>query len=284
MPTVDIPSPVNKGAPSGGIGGIPTPLLLIAVGGGIGLIVFLTKKSGTPSDKNTQDGTLLPNTAVMLGSLQQMLLETEGKITTGNADLSSQLSGVGSNLGLQLDTQSAAISKSFSDLSTNLNTSVASIKGQEDALATIISQLGTQQTGLADSLGVLLTNLKGVEQQVAAGQTGAQTYNDWLTQQITGLLGSQQGIITTQNQQTTLLNALGKPIQPPAVNINQDWNIWNNSKFYTKNGMGVIVQNGKLFGVQSQGSFDSSPATMRGWINLDSNGIWTDPAYAGAIP
>ena len=177
MPTIDMPNPTTPGEGSSskeGFGtGIPTPLLLALIGGGIGLVVFLNKKSGTPSD--SQNGTLLPNTAIMLGSLQQGILQLQGDVTTGNADLSSQLTGVGENLGSQIDAQSAMTQQAFSDLNGYLQTSFGTLQGNEDALSSAIAGLGTQNQSLAEGLQTALGNLYTISQQVAgvSGQVSA---------------------------------------------------------------------------------------------------------------
>src|SRR5215472_11549059 len=142
MPSVDIPTPDQSGSKEGFGTGIPTPLLLAAIGGGIGLVVFLSRKSGTPKDSS--QGTLLPNTAIMLGSLQQGILQLQGDVTTGNADLSSQLTGVGENLSSQIDAQSAQIQQSFLGLNSYLGGALGDLTASNNSLATGIAQLGTQ--------------------------------------------------------------------------------------------------------------------------------------------
>jgi hypothetical protein len=166
MPTVDMPVSQPGSSNKEGFGtGLPTPILLAIVGGGIGLVVFLTRKSGTPSD--SQSGTLLPNTAIMLGSLQQGILDLQGKVSTGNADLSSQLTGVGENLGAQIDAQTAQTQQAFTNLNSYLQTSMSTLQGNEDALSTAIATLGTQNAGLAQSLGQILANVQGARSQLS---------------------------------------------------------------------------------------------------------------------
>src|SRR5215831_1632472 len=132
MPAVDIPSPDQAGSKQGFGTGLPTPILLAVVGGGIGILVFLSKRSGSNAGTGADKGTLLPNTAIMLGSLQQGILDLQGKVTTGNADLSSQLTGVGESLGTQMDAQTAMFQKTFADFSTNLQSQLGTLQGTED--------------------------------------------------------------------------------------------------------------------------------------------------------
>ena len=186
MPTVDINSPNESGIKKA-TGGLPLPVILIGIGGGLGLLTLvLRSSSGGGSSKNQ---TLLPNTAVMLGSLQQGVLDLQGKVTMGNADLSSQLTGVGENLGAQIDTQSQAIQSSFTDLSKFLGDNFAQMQGNENALASAIAQLGTQNVGLANSLTTVLGNLRNMDANASTW------YNS---------------LLTSQNNILSQLNALGE--------------------------------------------------------------------------
>jgi hypothetical protein len=167
MPAVDIQSPsqssIGGGKPGFGTG-LPTPVLLALVGGGIGLVVFLSKRTGSNTGTGADKGTLLPNTAIMLGSLQQSLLQLQGDVTMGNADLSSQLTGVGENLGTQIDGQSAMIQQSFADLNTYLSSNFTSLQSSETSLSTAIAGLGTQNAALADGMTNVLNQLHAIEQ------------------------------------------------------------------------------------------------------------------------
>jgi len=213
MPSVDIPTPSqpSTGGSKGGFGtGIPTPLLLIAVGGGLGLIVFLTKKSGSGSSTDPSKSTLLPNTAIMLGSLQQGVLDLQGQVSTGNADLSSQLTGVGENLGMSIDANSAATQKAFADLSTYLGTNFKNIGASETAISTAIAGLGTQNAGLADSLAQVLTNMKAL-------QTGVSDLNAGNVDLLSGI----NAVYNNQNTLQTSLNTLGDNLGAEILAINQ---------------------------------------------------------------
>lgn len=213
MPSVDISSP-NQGGTGGGKEGfgtgIPTPILLAMVGGGIGLVVFLSRKAGTPSDGQSQGGysigkgqqALLPNTAIMLGSLQQGVLDLQGQVSMGNADLSSQMTGLGESLSSQIDIQSANTQQAFSDLNTYLGSNFTAIQGSESALSQAIAGLGTQNAGLADSLTQVLQQLYGVN----TGLTNAQNASAWYYSQLAGGLGG-----LSQQMQTAQagINAIG---------------------------------------------------------------------------
>jgi len=229
MPAVDIEVPKQPGESKEGFGtGIPTPILLMFVGGGIGLIVFLTRKAGTPSDG--QKGTLLPNTAIMLGSLQQGILDLQGKVTTGNADLSSQLTGVGENLGAEIDTQSAQLNQSFASLNTYLQGSLGTVQASENQLTQAIASLGTQNVGLAQSLTTILQNL-GVlqtETQQAVSNTAANA--NIATQGYQSLLGQVNQILATQTVNTSQLNQLGQQVIP--INLGSGYFVGNDHRVH----------------------------------------------------
>ena len=204
MPAVDINSSANSGDSAGskeGFGtGLPTPVLLALVGGGIGLVVFLMRKQGTNTGTGADKNTLLPNTAIMLGSLQQGVLQLQGDVTQGNADLSSQLTGVGENLGTQIDTQSGQIQQSFADLNSFLSGNFQTLAGSETALSQAIAGLGTQNADLASSLTTVLNNLQGI----STGITNTQNQMASNQQQITAGLGSLGQQITGVSGQVSL--------------------------------------------------------------------------------
>jgi|SRR5215471_2637597 len=189
MPSVDINSPnqASSGGSKEGFGtGIPTPILLALVGGGIGLVVFLSRKSGSNTGTGADKNTLLPNTAIMLGSLQQGILNLQGQVSMGDADLSSQLTGVGETLGTQIDVQGGQIQQSFADLNTYLAGNFQAIQGSEMALSTAIAGLGTQNASLADSLTQVLHGLQNID----TGMQNTQNYVVGMNQGITAGLGS----------------------------------------------------------------------------------------------
>ena len=258
MPTIDMPTQRPSTEGKAGFGtGIPTPILLALVGGGIGLIVFLSRKSSATDE--SQEGTLLPNTAIMLGSLQQMVLDLQGTVSTGDADLSSQLSGVGTNLGLQLDVQTGQINKGFADLSTYLQGSLGTLQGSQDALASAIAGLGTQNVGLAQSLSKILADLN----QVQGGIAGIQ-----------GSVGTVQGgvnnILAGQNQTNSMLGQLGQNLtsQIPTATTTQDWSVFNGTKFFSSDGTGYTVIGGKLYGMDQWDDWSASGAKSLGWLNV----------------
>jgi len=221
MPSVDISSPNQQGAGKEGFGtGLPTPILLALVGGGIGLVVFLSRRTGSNAGTGADKGTLLPNTAIMLGSLQQDLLNLRGDVTTGNADLSSQLTGVGENLGSQIDSQSGMIQQSFADLSTYLQGSLGTIQGEEDALSTAIAGLGSQNTSLAQSMTTQMQHLFSMETQLSQVAGGLQGLSSGTSSGFSTTLSYINDIMSQQNAIQSQLTALGvqiKPVTSPQV-------------------------------------------------------------------
>lgn len=206
MPTVDMPVSQAGSQVKPGFGtGLPTPILLAVVGGGVGLVVFLMRRSGSNTGTGADKGTLLPNTAIMLGSLQQMLLNLQGTVTTGNADLSSQLTGVGENLGTQIDIQSGQIQQSFSDLNTYLGANFTALQSTEGSLATAIAGLGTQNAGLAESLTSVLNQLYSLNTGVANSTKLSQENQQ-------AILGGIQAIQAGQNAIQAQVSTVGGQI------------------------------------------------------------------------
>jgi len=242
MPSVDINSP-NQGSSGGGKEGfgtgIPTPILLALVGGGIGLVVFLSKKTGSNQGTGANQNTLLPNTAIMLGSLQQGVLQLQGDVTQGNADLSSQLTGVGETIGTQIDVQSGQWQQAFAALNTYLGGNFDNLAASESALSTAIAGLGTQNAGLADSLTSVLnqlygvnTGLQGLSGQITGVGQGITAGLGSLGSQITGVSGQIQdnqsglalvagginSILQGQTQLQGSVNQLGQQISQIPLN------------------------------------------------------------------
>lgn len=209
MPEVSIPTPGQKSSSSGDGMGIPTPLLLAIVGGGIGLIFFLTRKSGGSSDED--EGTLLPNTNIMLGSLQQGILELMGKVTMGDAELSDQMAGLGENLSLQIDTQTGLWQQAFTDLNTDLQGTLGTIQGDQEAIASAIAALGTQNSSLAESLTSVLQHLYATENQVSQVAGGLQGLSSGTSSGMQTILAYINQIMAQQNTHTSMLNGLGQP-------------------------------------------------------------------------
>lgn len=226
MAEVDIPTPgqPSVGGSKGFLGtGLPMWAVLGGIGALAGLAVFLYRNaagtssgSSNTSSSSLSGSTLLPNTAIMLGSLQQGVQQLQGSVDAGNADLSSQLTGVGENLSATMDTNAANTQQAFSDLSTYLGTNFQNISNSETTLSGAIASLGTQNAGLADSLTQTLTNLQsmaGTEQNILgsvnnalANQNSQQLDLNALGQELTGL-GQQQAAIATQiGQQMVSLN------------------------------------------------------------------------------
>jgi hypothetical protein len=101
--------PVGGG---GGIEGMSLPVKLGLIGGGLGLAFFLWRKVSSPGgvENSSSDNTFgIPNTAIMLGSMQQQLLDLKGEVGSGNATLGEMVTGGFENMGAQIDAQTAAI-------------------------------------------------------------------------------------------------------------------------------------------------------------------------------
>jgi hypothetical protein len=233
---------------------IPTPLLLAGIGGGLGLIVFLMRRNSGGS--TSEGGTLLPNTSIMLGSLQQSLLELQGEVGSGNANLGDMITGVGSNLGAQIDAQTGQIQQGFLDLSgqlvdlnnANTQTILGAFKSQGDALSALIgSSFAAQQsynTALSQQLSAGIGTVVAVQNAELAA---------------IGKLKEEYG-----NDYNSLYGAL-QQVQGSIANIPGPWSQYEGKIIAQGNGSGgradpthtltYYVHNGKLWGIGSGTAF-----------------------------
>lgn len=135
----------------GGIGNMPTPVKIGLIGGGLGLAFFLYKRMGSGGgnvDSSSSDNAFgIPNTAIMLGSVQQELLDLKGQVGSGDASLADLLMGGFENMGAMNDAQTAAFQQGLLDLQSNViarmdsNTQsiLDSLSARSDALTELIN-------------------------------------------------------------------------------------------------------------------------------------------------
>jgi len=290
-----IPSP-----PSNPVAGIPTPVLLGIVGGGIGLVVFLMRKNssggGSPDPANS---TLLPNTAIMLGSLQQGVLDLKGQVGQSAVDTQTIMAGNQ----FSLTSQISALLKQGAD---NLSAVLAAGDKNTAALAAAgVSQtagLQTQFTASSDALTKLIGD------NAAANTAANQSFADYvhagfdsifsqhnaemagvstLGVQVTGLsgqVGSVAGQVSSVGSQLTGLAGIVGSLQGPTTTISKtiaDWTPWNGSKFLTQDGNGVLVNDGKLYVARDWNTYAGASNTDRGRLGINWNSI--QDAYAGSV-
>lgn len=203
------------------VAGLPTPVLLALVGGGVGAVVLLRRKmsggpsSGTPADQQT----LLPNTAIMLGSLQQDLLQLSGDVGANQAqtntnfqNLQSTVTGVGENIGSQIDALTAQQQQALTDLQNTLT-------NHYDAnTATVLDAIKAQGDTLGAVMGADTNTLAAVDQQLAASLTSG---FDLLTSQHNAELAGITALGGKVDQATGLVTGLSDSLDAQLSAINK---------------------------------------------------------------
>jgi len=292
----------NIGGPSNPVAGLPTPVLLALVGGGIGAIVLIKRKmssgpsSGTPSDQQT----LLPNTAIMLGSLQQDLLQLSGDVganqaetNTNFSDLQSTVTGVGENIGSQIDALTAQQQQALTDLQNTLinhydaNTATITdaIQAEGDTLSSAIganAQASTQANqALADALSKGLDLLTSQHNAELAGITALGGKVDTATGLVTGLSDSLDAQLSAINKQISgVQGSVDVANQALGTAPANSWLSAFNGKYFLQNlgngqGGGMIyVTGGRAYNVSWQ---DYVNATGKSAIDNQTS-FWANPA------
>lgn len=220
-----------------GIENLPGVVKIGLIGGGLGLAFFLWKRAssggGGSSTSGGQNDPLttsygLPNTAVMLGSLQQEMLDLKGQQGADTAALANQASGYYSNLsdlvsggflnmGSMFDSQTAAIQGGLTDLQTavinNQNANTQSILNSLSARSDLLQQLiqtssGAEQAAFASfadstakGLGAIATQQNAELAAIGALGTNVTQGQAQIIGQIQGLQNTTQGLVSNQANQ-----------------------------------------------------------------------------------
>lgn len=227
-PIASIPGTQSGGGGDGLIGGfnnLPTMVKIGVIGGGVGLAVFLynrQKAGGSSSSNSASFG--LPNTAIMLGSLQQGQLDLKGQVGSSYNDLSNQMAsdtsqiqdnitGSTETLGQTLDMMSKSFTDSFANLQSNLTAS--QVANTQSILNAIGASTQTLAGDLAQRSDLLTQLIQGNDSAIAAAlnsisQSQAAGFNQVTAQQnaeaaVIGALGNnvnsgQAAIISQLNQ------------------------------------------------------------------------------------
>lgn len=142
--------PTGGGAASG-LDNIPTPVKIALIGGGLGLAVFLWRKSQSGGGTTEQDGSVLPNTTIMLGSLQQEMLDLKGQVGYGDLSIENLMAGGFGNIGSMIDSQTAAFQAGLTDVQKavidNQNANTKSILDSLSARSDLLTELITNNSG-----------------------------------------------------------------------------------------------------------------------------------------
>jgi|SRR5215831_2318484 len=164
--------PTGGGA-GGGFENLSTPVKLGLIGGVAGLAFFLWHRmqtgggGGGGGGGSTDSAYGIPNTAVMLGSLQQEMLDLKGQEGADTAGLSDLISGGFGNMGSMLDAQTAAFQQGLGDLQkaviANQNANSQSILDSISARGDLLAKL------VADSSGAQQAAFKAFQDATASG-------------------------------------------------------------------------------------------------------------------
>jgi hypothetical protein len=209
----------------------PTPILLAIVGGGVGLVVFLMRKNSAPAADST-NSTLLPNTAIMLGSLQQGVLDLKGQVGQSAIDTQTIMAGNQFSLTDQIAALTAGMQTGLANAqaallaagATNTDAITAGLKLQGDSLSKLISDSAGAQAAynttfsaaLASGLDTIVAqhnaetaglNALGIQVANVGNQVqGVQSQVTGVASQVAGVAG-QQGTQLTALQYTDWGNA-----------------------------------------------------------------------------
>lgn len=257
--------PTGGGDPIAGTwSNLPGLVKIGLIGGGLGLALFLYKRGiagggGSSTNQPTsQSGQLvdstygLPNTAVMLGSLQQEMLNLSGQQGADTANLSDLISGGFENVGSLFDAQTSAIQGGLTDLQNNVinnqNTNTQSILDSLSARSDLLQQLiqtssGAEQAAFqsfADStakgLGAIASQQNAELAAIGALGNNVSTQQASIISQITSL----------QNTTTGLVSQVSGLSQRSNLAVGQYFK-WYNPQ--TQNwGIGVVNSAGQLTG------------------------------------
>lgn len=187
--------PTGGSGATGGFENLPTPVKIGLIGGGLGLAFFLWKRAssggGSSGQPSGQDATSygIPNTAVMLGSLQQEMMDLKGEYGANTVDIETLLTGGFQNVGSMIDAQTGTFQGALSDLQKNV------IDNQNANTQNILDSLSAR----SDLLQQLIQTSSGAEQ--AAFQSFADSTAHGLN-----------AITAQQNAEMAAIGALGQNI------------------------------------------------------------------------
>lgn len=220
---------------------LPTPVKLAMIGGGLGLgFLVLQRVRGGGGGDSTEPQQLLPNTAIMLGSLQQTMLETMGLVGKTGADLSLQISGSEDSLSAQMN---ALTSQTQEGLSLLQGALVSNSDANRSAIQTAFtSQMDALSKLIGDNSNAQMAASAEFSKSVNAGLGGilaAQNAESAALAQLGGNLS------LAQQQLADQIANVGSQFGAPKADWN--WNYLNGKKLWsTVDNAWFTVSNGTV--------------------------------------
>jgi hypothetical protein len=263
------------GGGAGGIDSLPTPVKIGLIGGGLGLAFFLWKRATSGGGSQDSSGNLvdsqygIPNTAVMLGSLQQEMLGLMGQQGADTANLTDLISGGFSNVGSLFDAQTAQFQLGLTDLQNNVignqNANTASILASITARGDLLQQLIQSSSGAelaafqafadATAHGLNAITAQQNAEQAAIGALGSSisTQQAGIISQITALQQTTAGLVSSQAGITGTLNTMAGQSK---LAVGQYFKWWDPQANHW--GIGKVDTSGKLQGFSTWSGYLAS--------------------------
>jgi hypothetical protein len=229
--------------PTGGgnpVSGLPLPVKLGLIGGGLGLAVFIWKRNAGGGSTDETDAFGIPNTAIMLGSLQQGLLDLKGEVGYGTVTISDLVSGGFENLGAQIDAQTATWQQGLGVLQDNIinnsnantKTIVDSLKLGTDALSTLIGNNAAAQKAINESiLNSLVNGFDAITTFHNAEMAGIGALGNNITAGQSAIIDRLKGVDTTL---AGIAAGVAAGNLPKEVLPSLDWNMFNGKKIFSE--------------------------------------------------
>lgn len=223
----------------------PLPVLAAIVGGGLGLLVFAYNQFRKAQVTGAQGSASSPqqvqaSVPIMLGSLQQSLLDLQGQVGSGVAGLTSEVDTTGAATQNLINSSTAALASSTSNGLTTVQgnlTDLITAQGQQytdllqkrsDALQSALDSLGSQVTEVGSGQDALSKALHdayaALQGDLSSVQTDISTVNQsvgGLQQQVSGVAASQASLSAQASQTQATLTGLGGIVSSILGRVNQ---------------------------------------------------------------
>lgn len=150
--------PVGTPAAESSIGGVPRRYVLLAGAGvAVAAVVLLARRGGgpdVPAAENVAPGTLTPDAAIALGSLEQQIRERSGRLEQQ----------IGDSV-LAQEARASALDDMFSGFREDV---LGGFDRSERSLAALRDEMATAQAGIMSQLGIVIDTQGDVSDQISA--------------------------------------------------------------------------------------------------------------------